>query len=121
MQRLWMVLGAIAGFGAVAMAAVAAHAVHDPGAQRVVESGVRMEGWHALALIGVGLWAPRGGRVTDLAGAAFAVGMVMFCAAVYSLGLFGTSLGVVAPLGGTVLMLGWLLLAVAALRPAPAR
>jgi uncharacterized membrane protein YgdD (TMEM256/DUF423 family) len=116
MQRLWIILGSLAGFGAVAMAAYAAHGVPDPAAQHVVASGVQMQGWHALALLGVGLWVPRGGRLADAAGAAFAVGLVLFCGAVYSLPLAGVSWGPLAPTGGILLMIGWLLLGASALR-----
>jgi len=116
MQRIWIGLGSLAGLGAVAMAAFAAHRVADAASVRIVSSGVQMQGWHALALLGVGLWTRRGGRLADAAGAAFAVGMVLFCGAVYSLGLAGISWGIAAPTGGTLLMLGWLLLAVSALR-----
>jgi uncharacterized membrane protein YgdD (TMEM256/DUF423 family) len=98
------------------MAAISAHAVQDPAAQRMVSSGVQMQGWHALALLGVALWARRGGWLAHLAGAAFVVGMLMFCGAVYALGLAGVSLGLVAPTGGAILMLGWLLLGASALR-----
>jgi uncharacterized membrane protein YgdD (TMEM256/DUF423 family) len=121
MQRVWMTLGALAGLGAVAMAAVAAHALHgaDPAARQIVESGVQMEGWHALALLATGLWAPRGGRLADLAGAAFLAGLLLFCGATYSLGLLGVSWGVLAPTGGTLLMVGWLLLAVSTAFPRP--
>jgi uncharacterized membrane protein YgdD (TMEM256/DUF423 family) len=118
MQRLWIGLGALTGLGAVVMAAVAAHALsgRPPAAVAVVRSGIEMQGWHALALFGIGLWAPRGGRLADAAGAAVAVGVVLFCGAVYLLGLSGIALGIVAPTGGTLLMLGWLLLALSALR-----
>ncbi|MDR3530779.1 MAG: DUF423 domain-containing protein [Rhodopila sp.] len=116
MQRIWIGLGSLAGFGAVAMAAFAAHGVSDAALAHIVSSGVQMQGWHALALLGVGLWAPRGGRLADAAGAAFAVGMLLFCGALYTHGLTGVSLGSVAPTGGTLLMIGWLLLAASALR-----
>jgi uncharacterized membrane protein YgdD (TMEM256/DUF423 family) len=116
MQRLWIILGSLAGCGAVAMAAFAAHGIADPSALRVVSSGVQMQGWHALALLGVGLWAPRGGWLAHAAGAAFAVGLVLFCGSVYALGLAGMSWGLLAPTGGILLMLGWLLLGASALR-----
>ena len=46
---------------------------------------------------------------------AFALGMLLFCGAVY-LPLFGgPGLGMTAPVGGTLLMLGWLVLGVSAL------
>ena len=116
MQRIWVAAGSLAGFGTIVMATVAAHGVTDPAAVRIVGSGVQMQGWHALALLATGLWAPRGGRLADAAGAAFLLGMLLFCGAVYSLGLAGISLGIVAPTGGIIVMLGWLLLAASALR-----
>lgn len=114
MQRLCVILGSLAGFGAVAMAAFAAHGIADPTALRIVSSGVQMQGWHALALLGVGLWLPRGGWLARAASAAFAVGLVLFCGAVYSLALAGISWGLLAPTGGILLMLGWLLLGASA-------
>jgi uncharacterized membrane protein YgdD (TMEM256/DUF423 family) len=116
MQRIWIGLGGLAGFGTVAMAAFAAHGIADPAAVRIVSSGVQMQGWHALALLGVGLWAPRGGRLAHAAGAAFAIGLILFCGSVYALGLAGMSWGMLAPTGGVLLMLGWLLLGASALR-----
>jgi uncharacterized membrane protein YgdD (TMEM256/DUF423 family) len=116
MQRIWIGLGSLAGFGAVAMAAYAAHGIGDPTSLRIVSSGVQMQGWHALALLGTGFWAPRGGRLAHLAGLAFTIGLVLFCGAVYSLGLAGLSWGILAPTGAILLMFGWLLLGASALR-----
>ena len=116
MQRIWIGLGSLAGCGAVAMAAFAAHGITDPDAARIVASGVQMQGWHALALLATGLWTPRGGWMAHAAGLAFAIGMLLFCGAVYAHGLTGVSWGMVAPTGGTLLMAGWLLLAASAWR-----
>ena len=117
MQRIWIALASLTGLTAVAMAAFAAHGVPDPAAAHIVASGVQMQGWHALALLGTGLWSPRGGWLTNAAGAAFTLGTLLFCGAVYTHGLTGHSLGSVAPTGGTLLMIGWLLLGASALRP----
>ena len=67
MQRLWIALGALAGLTAVAMAALAAHGLEasDPAALQMVRNAIQMQGWHALALLACGLWAPRGGRLVD--------------------------------------------------------
>ena len=118
LDRLWILLGALAGLGGVAMAAVAAHGLSglDPAALRAVNSGVQMQGWHAPALVLAGVWARRGGVFAHLAGASFALGILLFCGAVYSLGLGGLSWGAVAPTGGVLLMLGWAMLGVSALR-----
>jgi uncharacterized membrane protein YgdD (TMEM256/DUF423 family) len=125
MQRTWIGLGALAGLGAVIMAAVAAHALPanaDPHTSEVLRSAIQMHGWHALALLACGLWAGRAGRLatrlTNCAGAAFAAGLLLFCGALYALALAGIHLPMLAPIGGTLLMLGWALLAASAL---PAR
>ncbi len=42
------------------------------------------------------------------------MGLVLFCGAVYALALGGVRLGMVAPVGGTLLMVGWALLGLSA-------
>jgi len=117
--KLWICLGGLAGAGAVAMAAAAAHALPsrlDEHGMEIVRSGIQMQGWHALALLGTGLWAPRGGWLANCAGAAFTAGLLLFCGAVYAIALGGIATGPAAPTGGILLMLGWLLLSASALR-----
>lgn len=116
MDRLWIGLGALAGVSAVAMAAAAAHLPLDAKALGILREGVQMQGWHALALLFTGLWAGRGGRFAHLAGAAFTLGLLLFCGTVYALALGGLQLGMLAPTGGFLLMAGWLLLGLSALR-----
>src|SRR5262249_10188754 len=117
--RVWVALGSLAGLTAVAMAAAAAHGLPerlDSPALQMVRNPVQMQGWHALALVATGLWAERGGWFAQLAGIAFAVGLLLFCGAVYSLALTGLRLPALAPAGGTLLMVGWALLGLSALR-----
>ena len=64
MHRLWLFLGAIAGLGAVALSAWARHGAParlDAHALGVLDNGITMQGWHALALVGTALWADRQG------------------------------------------------------------
>ncbi len=106
------------GFGAVAMAAAASHALTgrlDAGALAAVRSAVEIQAWHALALLFVGLWIPRGGMLAHAAGACFSAGVILFCAGVYANALGGVRLPLVAPAGGTAMMLGWALLAASTL------
>lgn len=103
--RGWVALGAFVGLLAVAAAAAAAHG--DPAAVRSRASAAQMLGWHALALVAVGLWGAQGGWLGHAAGALFTLGLVLFCGAVYSPLLGGPSLGLTAPAGGVALMLGW--------------
>ena len=101
----------------MALAALAAHGLEAIGPARLtmLRSAGEMQGWHALALLFCGVWAPRGGRLADAAGAAFTLGLLLFCGAVDTLALTGTRRwGVLAPVGGTLLMLGWALLLLSA-------
>jgi uncharacterized membrane protein YgdD (TMEM256/DUF423 family) len=120
LPRLWIGLGALAGLLAVAVAAAAAHVLPGrvgPGGEALVQSGLRMQGWHALALLFVGLWSARGGWLADAAAVCFVLGIVLFCGAVYALAFGHAAIEPLAPVGGTLLMLGWLLLGLSALRP----
>ncbi len=122
MHRIWIALGSLAGLSGVAMAAYAAHGLPgrlDPAGLEMVRSGVQMQLWHALALVLCGVWAAgRGGALTYLAGAAFVLGILGFCGAVYALALAGIRLPAVAPAGGLLLMAGWALLGFSAVWPA---
>ncbi len=119
---VWMALGALSGCGAVAMAAAAAHALPQkltPKALDAVRAAIQMQGWHAIALVLVALWLLRAGplpaTVANMSGAAFALGLLLFCGSVYLGELAGLRFGPTAPIGGTLLMVGWLLLALSAI------
>jgi uncharacterized membrane protein YgdD (TMEM256/DUF423 family) len=119
MHRLWLALGALAGLTAVGLAAWAAHGAParlDPARLGILANGIQMQGWHALALLATGLWAERrGGALAHLAGAGFALGLILFCGGVYAVAIGGVSLGSVAPAGGIALMAAWALLGLSAL------
>ena len=112
--RAWVATGAAAGLLAVAAAAGTTHLAGGDG--RALASAVQMHGWHALALVGAGLWGGRGGRLTHFAAAAFLLGLLLFCGSIYLGAAGGPHLGLLAPVGGTAFMLGWALLAISALR-----
>jgi uncharacterized membrane protein YgdD (TMEM256/DUF423 family) len=94
------------GLVAVIAAAASAHVV-DPASARARASAAQMLGWHALAIVAVGLWGTQGGWLGHAAGALFTAGLVLFCTAVYVPVFGGPSLGMTAPVGGVSLMLGW--------------
>ena len=117
--RLWVAIGALMGAAAVAGAAYAAHAPIDPARTRALSSAVQMQGWHALALVACGLWAIYGGWPVHLAAALFLLGTLLFCGAVYIPLFGGPSLGMTAPVGGSMLIIAWLVLAFSALKSLP--
>lgn len=129
MGRWLVALGAVQGFGAVVAAAAAAHLAAgrlDAAGMRAVDAAVQMQGWHALAIVACGLWAARvgdaggigGGALAGWAALAFLVGSLLFCGAVWLSSAAHVAVGPAPPVGGLVLMLGWLLLAASALRAA---
>jgi len=125
MHRLWIALGALAGLLGVALSAWSAHdapALLGPDRLAVLDRAISMLLWHAVALLGAGLWAERRGTgLAQAAAAALALGTALFCGAVLVSVLAGISLGPTAPAGGLLLMLGWALLALSALLPARGR
>ena len=70
---------------------------------------------HALALIGVGLYGERDGR-GEAAGWCFLLGVLAFSGSLYGHSLGGPqALVYVTPIGGVLLIAGWILWTIAAL------
>lgn len=114
--RLFIQLGAAAGFVGVALGAFGAHALRarlSPDHLAVFETGVRYQLIHALALVLVGVLIGRQpARLANAAGWCFTVGIVLFSGSLYVLVLTGaTAFGMVTPVGGLFFLAGWACLA----------
>ncbi|MEI8400209.1 MAG: DUF423 domain-containing protein [Alcaligenaceae bacterium] len=109
----WGFTAALLGLSAVALGAIAAHAVADAQAARALERASLYQLIHALALLyATGL----PGKAALLARSLLLAGIVLFCGSIELKYLFSlTQASAVAPAGGVALMLGWLLLGVAGL------
>lgn len=138
MHRFWTIVAAILGGTAVGLGAMAAHFL-DPefgkwyaGQTRVVSgetiplaakflgdfrTGAEYQIYHALALLAVAAIAVhRPSRRVHAAGWCFLLGCLLFSGSLYILTMTGiTRWGAVTPIGGTLLIIGWALLASAAL------
>lgn len=115
-----LMLAGLLGASGVALAAVGAHATDasDPAAWRAWQSASLVHLVHAAALLAIAL-AERLSRgfVWRLAGTLMVLGVAAFSGSVYrSILLDLDGAGPVAPLGGSTLILAWLLVAVAAWR-----
>lgn len=104
-------LGGAGMFGAtgVALAAYAAHVGGlDARHAAILQRGIEMQMWHALALLGAS-------RVEGVAAAVavwgFLAGTMLFCAAVDTFAFGAGAIVRAAPVGGSVLILSWILLA----------
>ena len=121
-MKLWVILGALNAFLAIGLGAIGAHAVKGPVDQladmkETFQSANRYHMYAALGLVLIGLLADRAHETGILAaGTCLALGMVMFCAPVYFMGMTGNRLAPfpIAPIGGVLMMIGWIALAVAA-------
>jgi uncharacterized membrane protein YgdD (TMEM256/DUF423 family) len=118
-DRLFLAIGALSGFLAVALGAFAAHALKsrmDAAMLANFEIGVRYQMYHALALLFVGLaHAKWPGTALAASGWLFVAGTVIFSGSLYVLSITGARwLGAIAPFGGVALLAGWLCLAWAA-------
>ena len=117
--RLWLPLGAVAGFLGVGLGAFGAHALRTrltPDLLAVYHTGVEYQFYHAFALLAVGLCAQqRPSRTLDFAGLCFTAGILLFSGSLYALALSGLRmLGAITPLGGVMFLLGWASLAIGA-------
>ena len=133
-SKYWFALGAIFGGLGVALGALGAHGVDEYlvdvwGAQTKQIAGFEVPAaWkylqdfrtaasyqttHALALLAVALLSMhQARRGLMVAGICFSVGILLFCGSLYAIALTGAvKLGMIAPIGGSLLIAGWLSLA----------
>lgn len=116
MGRRLVILGAFLGLLGVGMGAFGAHAFEDllkaNGRQSTYETAVQYQFIHALAILFVSSAIRRWpGSLTRAAGVLFVIGTVLFSGSLYILALLNfTVMGAIAPIGGIILILGWLCL-----------
>ncbi len=107
----WLGLAAASGLVSVAAGAFAAHGLADPAARELMRTGASYEAAHALATIGCAVFIDAGARRAVLAPGFFLAGSVLFSGSLYALALGAPRwVGVVTPLGGLSLMVGWAIL-----------
>ena len=120
-MRTWLVLAGINGALAVALGAVAAHALQgrlDAHARELFDTAARYHLAHALAL-GLAAFAigHGAGRSAGLAAALFLAGIVLFCGSLYVYAATAQHTFVfVTPFGGIAFIAGWIALAAGALK-----
>lgn len=116
-----VVFGALNGLAAVALGAVGAHLLEGTTAvsdAEVLSTALTFHLVHAATLVGMGgLTSQMLPTLLGAASWALGLGMIVFCGALYAVA-FGLpdEIGAAAPVGGGLLLLGWLLLAIAAAR-----
>lgn len=110
MSKWILVTGGILSGLSVLVGAFGAHslkAILDANSMGWIDTGVEYQSTHALALIACGL-LPYSRNVNRTA-VIFCMGIILFSGSLYLMALTGIrTLGIVTPVGGVLLLLGWL-------------
>jgi uncharacterized membrane protein YgdD (TMEM256/DUF423 family) len=110
--RTWTTLAAVAGFVSVAAGAFAAHGIDDPKAQEWLRTGSTYGLVHALATLACLPLLAAGAHRARLAPAFFLPGVALFSGSLYAMALGAPRwLGAVTPIGGTLFLIGWAVVA----------
>lgn len=118
MKDVFLTIGGVLGGLSVLFGAFGAHALKKKFSQELLQSfetGVKYQMYHALVLILCGFIFPFVETTQVLMGWCFVVGVIFFSFSIYGLCLSSIGgkkwkfLGPVTPLGGLLLLLGWIL------------
>ncbi len=122
MMKLFIFLGSINAFLSVALGAFGAHYLKQkltPDKLDVFHTGVQYHMIHAIGLIAIALISDKlaNSSLVNASGWAIFIGIVLFSGSLYALSLTGLKVfGPITPLGGVSFLVGWILLAIAALK-----
>lgn len=117
LSPLWLIVAGLNGALLLIIGASGAHGIESGGeAEDLFQTATQYHAWHALAITVMGF---SGGRVersvrraVHTAGALFVAGTLLFCGALYIRAFGGGGLfPMAAPIGGTLLIFGWLAVA----------
>ncbi|MCP1313664.1 DUF423 domain-containing protein [Halomonas sp. 707D7] len=108
----WWCWVALSGAAMVALGAYAAHGLPARASSDMVaavETGVRYQAWHTLAMLALLVWRTQRARAGQrLVLALWLIGTLAFSGSLYAMALLGLNLGIVTPIGGVALIGGWL-------------
>ncbi|WP_394992583.1 DUF423 domain-containing protein [Emticicia sp.] len=116
MNNFFLQAGSLLGAIGVMVGAFGAHALKPmlvaSGRFETFETAVRYQFYHALALVLVGILAKEfTAKTLNYSGYCFLVGTLIFSGSLYLICFTGiTTFGAIAPIGGTLLVVAWLLL-----------
>lgn len=114
-----LLFSAIAGLTAVLAGALGMHLFHlVPGSKPflVYETAIRYQMWHAIVLLAIGFYRLSNAQAAQskplwIASTLFIIGIIGFCGGIYIQVIGGsTALNFIIPIGGTLLMIAWLVL-----------
>lgn len=120
MKNRWLFIAALSGFFCVAFGAFAAHGLaHSLNEKALawIDTGMRYQMFHTLALLGLGLFQIANklqnppacrAKAFNIIGGSWTLGILFFSGSLYSLALgMGRPFVWITPLGGVLFLIGW--------------
>lgn len=115
MKNKWLFIAALSGFFCVALGAFAAHGlshVLDEKALAWIDTGLKYQIFHTLAVMVIALSLWHEAKFARFAMRAWSLGILLFSGSLYALAFgAGKFLVWITPVGGTLFLIGWLCLA----------
>ena len=115
MKNKWLLIAALSGFFCVALGAFAAHGLShilDEKALAWIDTGLKYQIFHTLAVLIIALSLWHEAKFARLAMLAWSLGILLFSGSLYALAFgAGKFLVWITPVGGTLFLIGWLCLA----------
>ena len=115
MKNKWLLIAALSGFFCVALGAFAAHGlshVLDEKALTWIDTGLKYQIFHTLAVLVIALSLWHEAKFARLAMLVWSLGILLFSGSLYALAFgAGKFLVWITPVGGTLFLIGWLCLA----------
>jgi uncharacterized membrane protein YgdD (TMEM256/DUF423 family) len=121
-MKLFLILGAIHAFLAVALGAFGAHGLEGKISEKYLKTwntAVQYQMFHAIGLFIVAFLTDKLAQTNLIvtAGWSLFIGILLFSGSLYVLSVTGIKvLGAITPLGGVAFLVGWVLLIVAAVK-----
>ncbi|WP_435624254.1 DUF423 domain-containing protein [Flagellimonas sp.] len=118
-SELVQLFGALYGLLAVVFGAFGAHALKKkltPEQLQSFETGVKYQMYHAILLVSLGFFLDFSGTLQNYMALCFILGTFLFSFSIYGLVISASAgrklkiLGPITPLGGLLLVMGWVLL-----------
>ena len=121
MGRVWIFCGCVMAGLSVILGAFGAHALKDilpPEKMTILATANHYLGYHALALLALGLWNHwEKWSTTFLTGLCFVLGSLFFAGSLYALALTPyKAVAFLTPVGGLLFIIGWTLFALSVLK-----
>ena len=122
MHKLFLIFSSVSGILSVSLGAFGAHALKDKltkdGTLDTFQTAVQYQFYHTLALLAIAiLFSKYQSQWLTYAGYSMTFGILIFSGSLYILCFTGMKwLGAITPIGGLLLILGWLFVLITAIK-----